>query len=212
MADPARGVGAAGRDGRVLVSGLDLLVHQAALQFELFTGLPADAAWSRPCAPPARVLAESTGDWRIAARLVQSLGSGHGLGGQRRRGCARRPVSAASAVLVPRIIERVPEPEPDEEPDGGETPAEHIEQPDDSTDPTESTEPGAAPTVEPAETMPVRAAEQAPAAQPAGQPTAARVVGPGKEPADEPKELYAAIADAPGLLWRCILAGASPAA
>ncbi|HET9421545.1 MAG TPA: shikimate dehydrogenase [Nocardioides sp.] len=27
--------------GRVLVSGLDLLVHQAALQFEVFTGLPA---------------------------------------------------------------------------------------------------------------------------------------------------------------------------
>jgi shikimate dehydrogenase len=25
----------------VLVSGLDLLVHQAALQFEIFTGLPA---------------------------------------------------------------------------------------------------------------------------------------------------------------------------
>lgn len=29
------------RDGRVLVSGLDLLVHQAALQFSLFTGLEA---------------------------------------------------------------------------------------------------------------------------------------------------------------------------
>ena len=60
--------------------------------------------------------------------------------------------------------------------------------------------------------MPVRAAEQAspgqPAAQPAGQPTAARVAGPGKEPADEPKELYIAIADTPGLLWRCVLAGA----
>ena len=34
----------AGPDDRVLVTGLDLLVHQAALQFELFSGLPADAA------------------------------------------------------------------------------------------------------------------------------------------------------------------------
>jgi shikimate dehydrogenase len=32
---------AAAAGGRVLVSGLDLLVHQAALQFEIFTGLPA---------------------------------------------------------------------------------------------------------------------------------------------------------------------------
>ena len=32
---------AAAAAGRVLVSGLDLLVHQAALQFEIFTGLPA---------------------------------------------------------------------------------------------------------------------------------------------------------------------------
>ena len=89
-------------------------------------------------------------------------------------------VSAASAVLVPRIIERVPEPEPDEEPDGGETPAEHVEQADDSTDPTEPTESVAATPVDPAETMPVRAAEQAPAAQPTGQPTAARVAGPAR--------------------------------
>ena len=113
-------------------------------------------------------------------------------------------VSAASAVLVPRIIERVPEPEPDEEPDGGETPAEHIEQPDDP--PTRPSRPGRrAPTTEPAETMPVRAAEQAPA--PAAADRGAEA-GPGKEPAEEPKELYFAIADTPGLLWRCILAGA----
>jgi leader peptidase (prepilin peptidase)/N-methyltransferase len=113
-------------------------------------------------------------------------------------------VSAASAVLVPRIIERVPEPEPDEEPDGGETPAEHGERADDPTDPTEPV----APAVDPAETMPVRAGEQAPVTQPTVQPAAARVAGPGKEPAEEPKELYLAIADTPGLLWRCILAGA----
>jgi shikimate dehydrogenase len=32
---------AAAAAGRVLVSGLDLLAHQAALQFEIYTGLPA---------------------------------------------------------------------------------------------------------------------------------------------------------------------------
>ena len=37
---------------RVLVAGLDLLVHQAALQFALFTG-PGRRRWRR-CAPPAR--------------------------------------------------------------------------------------------------------------------------------------------------------------
>ena len=38
---------AASAAGRVLVSGLDLLVHQAALQFEIFTGLPAPLAQMR---------------------------------------------------------------------------------------------------------------------------------------------------------------------
>ncbi len=37
----------AGTPGRVLVGGLDLLVHQAALQFTLFTGLPAPLAEMR---------------------------------------------------------------------------------------------------------------------------------------------------------------------
>lgn len=34
-------------DGRVVVSGLDLLVHQAVLQFEMFTGVPAPLAAMR---------------------------------------------------------------------------------------------------------------------------------------------------------------------
>jgi shikimate dehydrogenase len=38
---------AASADGRVLVSGLDLLVHQAAYQFEIFTGSPAPLAQMR---------------------------------------------------------------------------------------------------------------------------------------------------------------------
>ena len=37
--------------GRVLVTGLDLLVHQAALQFEKFTGLPAPLAAMRSALP-----------------------------------------------------------------------------------------------------------------------------------------------------------------
>ena len=68
-------------------------------------------------------------------------------------------VSAATGVLVPRIIERVPEPEaePDAEPEG---------------------EAGSAPRFEGGETE-----------------------------ADEPaKETYLAIADTPGLLWKCIVA------
>jgi shikimate dehydrogenase len=36
-----------GAGGRVVVGGLDLLVHQAALQFELFTGLAAPLAAMR---------------------------------------------------------------------------------------------------------------------------------------------------------------------
>ena len=53
---------AAGRPrpaGRVLVAGLDLLVHQAALQFELFTGLPAPLAAMR-----------AAGEAALAARQV----------------------------------------------------------------------------------------------------------------------------------------------
>ena len=44
---------------RVLVSGLDLLVHQAALQFSLFTGLPAPLAAMR-----------DAGEAALAARQV----------------------------------------------------------------------------------------------------------------------------------------------
>jgi shikimate dehydrogenase len=43
--------GAARRHGRPLVSGLDLLVHQAALQVELMTGLPAPLAAMRAALP-----------------------------------------------------------------------------------------------------------------------------------------------------------------
>ena len=46
-------------DGRVLVGGLDLLVHQAALQFEIFTGVPAPLAAMR--AAGERALAERAG-------------------------------------------------------------------------------------------------------------------------------------------------------
>ena len=38
---------AAAAGDRVLVSGLDLLVHQAVLQFQLFTGVPAPLAAMR---------------------------------------------------------------------------------------------------------------------------------------------------------------------
>jgi shikimate dehydrogenase len=49
LADPARpsvldAALSRGRPGQVLVTGLDLLVHQAALQFEQFTGFPAPLA------------------------------------------------------------------------------------------------------------------------------------------------------------------------
>jgi leader peptidase (prepilin peptidase)/N-methyltransferase len=79
-------------------------------------------------------------------------------------------VAAASGVLVPRIIERVPEPEPDEADDG-----------DRSGQPDES---GAAPGAD----------GQAPRFEGASQPD------------EEPKETYFAIADRPGLLWKCVLA------
>ena len=68
-------------------------------------------------------------------------------------------VSAATGVLVPRIIERVPEPEP--EPDG----------------------------------------------EPEGEAGSAPRFEGGETEADEPaKETYLAIADTPGLLWKCIAA------
>jgi len=50
---------AALRQGQVLVSGLDLLVHQAALQFALFTGLPAPVAAMR-----------AAGEQSLADRMV----------------------------------------------------------------------------------------------------------------------------------------------
>ena len=78
-------------------------------------------------------------------------------------------VAAASGVLVPRIIERVPEPEPEE--------------PDEADRADES---GAAPGAD----------GQAPRFEGASQPD------------EEPKELYAAIAARPGLLWKCVLAAA----
>jgi leader peptidase (prepilin peptidase) / N-methyltransferase len=81
-------------------------------------------------------------------------------------------VAAASGVLVPRIIERVPEPEPDEA-DGAEA---------DEAD--ESDESGAAPGAD----------GQAPRFEGASQPD------------EGPKETYFAIADRPGLLWKCVLA------
>ena len=68
-------------------------------------------------------------------------------------------VSAATCVLVPRIIERVPEPEPEPE-----------------------------------------TAEE-------GATEAPRFEGGETEPAEEPKETYLAIADTPGLLGECVLAG-----
>ncbi|MEJ7833289.1 MAG: shikimate dehydrogenase, partial [Nocardioides sp.] len=46
---------AASGGGRVLVSGLDLLVHQAALQFEIFTGLAAPLAQMRAAGEAALV-------------------------------------------------------------------------------------------------------------------------------------------------------------
>jgi leader peptidase (prepilin peptidase) / N-methyltransferase len=85
-------------------------------------------------------------------------------------------VAAASGVLVPRIIERVPEPEPDEpdEPD-------ELNEP---NEPNESDEAGAVP----------GAGGQAPRFEGASQPD------------EGPKETYGAIADRPGLLWKCVLA------
>lgn len=78
-------------------------------------------------------------------------------------------VAAASGVLVPRIIERVPEPEHEAEPESAQ----------DATT-------GASPTGD----------------VPAPGP---RFEG-GSQGEEEPKETYVAIADSPGLLWKCVLA------
>ena len=80
-------------------------------------------------------------------------------------------VAAASGVLVPRIIERVPEPEPDE-PDGP-----------------------------PRTPRPTRRAR--PAWHRGRRRRGSRA---GRRPDEEPKETYFAIADSPGLLWKCVLA------
>lgn len=84
-------------------------------------------------------------------------------------------LSAASAVLVPRIIERVPEPEP---------------KPDEPTGPGDPSGPG--------ETGGPDQVER---------PDEPRFEGATSAP-EPPKETYFAIADRPGLLWRCLLAGA----
>ena len=47
---------------RVLVSGLDLLVHQAAVQFEAFTGRPAPVAAMRAAGEAALAARAGTGD------------------------------------------------------------------------------------------------------------------------------------------------------
>ena len=52
---------AAAAADRVLVSGLDLLVHQAVLQFELFTGVPGPLAAMR-----------AAGEGELAARHAGS--------------------------------------------------------------------------------------------------------------------------------------------
>ena len=84
--------------GRVLVGGLDLLVHQAALQLELFTGLPGAArrdARSRRTRPRGAQsgLNDPVNDTVLAALLGLLVA---GLGG----------------LLVPALIARVPEPAP----------------------------------------------------------------------------------------------------
>ena len=89
-------------------------------------------------------------------------------------------VSAAAGVLVPRIIERVPEPEP-EGPEGPEGPEE------------------AAASEEGSAAGPAEAAGSAGAGS--GEP---RFEG-GSERDEPPKELYVAIADLPGLLWKSVL-------
>ena len=106
----AAAVGAA----RVLVGGLDLLVHQAALQFELFTGV-----------------ARAAGAMRQAglAALRERLDEGPEAWTQATLAAAAVAVvlCGAAGLLVPWLIGRLPEPEPEPSPTGEPRPDEEPE-------------------------------------------------------------------------------------